>query len=303
MSSVILFVLIVVFLLISVFTYLIFWYEAANSSYGMTLDQQSDGKPFLWLLRGTLSSICSNVVVVCLFPLGFVKNLWMPGPTGVPVGVKVDAKPDTKIDTTVVVVFIHGIYHNASAWAYYRWRLKRKGYSRIHAFSYNSWNTTFWGIYGKFESWMKQVERDCPGKELVMVGHSLGGLLAKTYAHKRDESRSSVIRRVITLGSPFKGSKMAVLGFGALAGSLRYQGPLVRELEKYQPSTELPCVAFYSPVDNMVLPTESMIPPAGWKQEQTVPMGHVAALYHGPTFKRVLSYIEEAVPGIRKGDI
>lgn len=282
MSCVILFVLIVVFLIMPVFTYLIFWYEAANSAYGMTLDQQSDGKPFLWLLRGILSCICSNVVVVCLFPLGFVKKLWIPGPTG--------AKVDTKRDTGVVL--IHGIYHNASAWVYYRWRLKRKGYRRIHVFSYSSWNTTFWDIYEKFESWMKQVEKDCPGEDMVMVGHSLGGLLAKTYAGKRNESSSSVIRRVITLGSPFKGSKMAALGFGALADRVRYQGPLVRELEKYQPSTQLPCVAFYSPVDNMVLPTESMIPPAGWKQEQTVPMGHVAVLYHGPTFKRVLSYIE-----------
>jgi triacylglycerol lipase len=287
MSSVILFVLIVVFLIMPVFTYLIFWYEAANSAYGMTLDRQSDGKPLLWLLRGVLSSICSNVAVVCLFPLGFVKKLWVPGPNG--------AKADTKADKTVVVILIHGIYHNASAWAYYRWRLKRKGYSRIHAFSYSSWNTTFWDVYEKFDMWMKRVERDCPGEDMVMVGHSLGGLLAKTYAGKRDGSSSSVIRRVITLGSPFKGSKMVVLGFGKLAESLRYQGPLVRELEKYQPSTQLPCVAFYSPVDNMVLPTESMMPPEGWKQEQTVPMGHVAALYHGQTFQRVLSYVEEAV--------
>jgi len=280
MLTLILFVLIVVFLLIPVFTYLIFWYEAANSPYGMTLDQQSDGKPYLWLLRGILSSICSNVVVICLYPFGFVKSLWKPGPDSAQGG--------------PTVVLIHGIYHNAGAWTYYRWRLKRKGHSRIHAFSYSSWNVTFWDIYGKFEMWMKQVERDCPGDHIVMVGHSLGGLLAKTYAGKRGESRSSVIRRVITLGSPFKGSKMVVLGFGALAENLRFQGPLVRELEKYQPSTQLPCVAIYSPVDNMVLPTESMIPPAGWKQEQTAPMGHVAALYHGPTFNRVLSYIEGA---------
>jgi pimeloyl-ACP methyl ester carboxylesterase len=296
MLSFILFVLIVVFLLIPVFTYLIFWYEAANSTYGMTLDQQSDGKPFLWLLRGILSSICSNVVVVSLFPLGFFKSLWKPGPDSAKTGAELDVKSD------MGVVLIHGIYHNASAWAYYRWRLKRKGYGRIHVFSYSSWNTTFWDIYEKFEMWMKQVEMDCVGVDMVMVGHSLGGLLAKTYAGKQDESRSSVIRRVITLVSPFKGSKMAVLGLGSLAESLRYQGPLVRELENFHPSTQQPCVAFYSPVDNMVLPAESLMPPAGWKRERTVPMGHVAALHHGPTFERVLSYLEETISDAGKGD-
>jgi triacylglycerol lipase len=290
MLSLILFILMVVFLLIPVFTYLVFWYEAANSAYGMTLDRQSNGKPLLWLLRGLLSSICSNIVVVCLFPLGFFKSLWKPSQERTIVGGKPDTKPNTG------VVLIHGIYHNASAWTYYRWRLKRKGYNRIHVFSYNSWNTTFWDIYKKFEMWMKQVERDCVGVDMVMVGHSLGGFLAKTYAGKREEPSSSKIRRVITLVTPFRGSKMAVLGLGQLADSLRYKGPLVKELWEYQPITKLPCVAFYSPVDNMVLPTESLLPPEGWKQEQTEPLGHVAPLHHGPTFDRVLSYFEDAAP-------
>lgn len=291
MLTVVLFVLIVIFLLMPVFTYLIFWYETANSAYYMTLNQQSKGKPFPWLLRGICSSICSNVLVVCLFPLGFVKSLWNPG----------SDSDTTGSQSHMGVILIHGIYHNASAWAYYRWRLKRKGYGRIYAFSYGSWNTTFRDIYKKFEMWMKQVERDCVGVDMVMVGHSLGGLLAKTYAGKRDESGSPIIRRVITIVSPFKGSKMAVLGLGSLAGSLRYQGPLVRELDNVQPFTQLPCVAFYSPVDNMVLPTESLLPPDGWKREQTVPLGHVAPLHHGPTFERVLFYIEETVSEIGKG--
>ena len=278
MSTLIIFVLLVVFLLMPVLTYVIFWYEAGNSTYGITLDRQSDGKPFRWLLRGILSSICTNVVVVCLFPLGFFKKLWLPGPPE-------DAEGPT-------VVLIHGIYHNASAWTYYRWRLRRRGYGRICVFSYGSRNTTFWQIYGDFERWMTGVERDCRGNPVVLVGHSLGGLLAKTYAGKR--GGDSAIRRVITIGSPFKGSKMAVLGLGQLAASLRYQGPLVRELETILPATELPCVAFYSPVDNMALPWESMMPPKGWKQERTVPLCHTGPLYHGPTFDRVLWYMDGA---------
>jgi triacylglycerol lipase len=257
---------------------LIFWYEAANTAYGMALNRHSEGKPFLWLLRGMLSSICSNVLVICFFPLGFIKTLWMP-----------DCK--TK-KAGPAIVMIHGIYHNASAWTYYRWRLKRNGYGQVYAFSFTSWKTSFEEVYEKLEAWMKKVERECSGKEMVMVGHSLGGLLAKTYAGSRDSVQPSPIRRVITLGTPFMGSKMAALGFGSLSKSLQYQGPLVGEMAKCHPSTQLPCVAFYSPVDNMVLPPDSLLPPAEWKQERTVPLGHTAVLYHGPTFERVLSYIK-----------
>ena len=232
----------------------------------------------MWGLRGVLSSICSNLVVVCLFPLGLFRKLWRPGPNNPKEG-----HP---------VVLIHGLYHNAGAWIFYRWLLRRKGYGRVYAFSYSSWREGFWDIFGKLETWMAQVQRECPGEDIVMVGHSLGGLLAKTYAGKQDGAQPSRIRKVITLGSPYKGSKMVVFGFGSLADSLRYQGPLVRELEKFDPSSRLPCIAFYSPVDNMVLPPESLMPPSGWIREQTAPLCHVGALYHVPTFRRVLGYIE-----------
>ncbi|MCG6879206.1 MAG: alpha/beta fold hydrolase [Deltaproteobacteria bacterium] len=279
MWNLMLWVLAVIFLLLPVFTYLIFWYEAANSVYKATLYRRSNGKPQLWLLRGILSSICTNVAVICFFPFGFVRRMWVPD------------LGRTKGGPSVVLV--HGIYHNPGAWVYYQWRLKRKGYGRIYAFRYGSWKTGFWEIYQELETWMKRVEGDSSGEDIVLVGHSLGGLLAKTYAGRRGESGSSAIRRVITLGTPFKGSKMVVFGFGKLSASLQYQGPLVKELEQYNPSTTLPCVALYSPVDNVVLPMESLVPPPGWKKEEMAPLCHNAGLYHRLTFNRVFSYIEE----------
>ena len=281
MSSIILLILVTVFLLMPMAAYLIFWYEAANSPYGRTLERESKEKPFWWLLRGLLSSICCNIVAVSLFPLGFIKKLWWPNPK--------DPKKGPP------VVLIHGLYHNAGAWVFYRWQLRRKGYGRIYVFTYNSWKNTFWDIYEKLETWMARVEQDCAEEDLVMVGHSMGGLLAKTYAGKRGASPFSGIRRVITLSSPYKGSKMVVFGLGLLADSLGYRSPLIRELENFKPATNLPCVAFYSPVDNMVLPPESLMPPEGWIRERTAPLGHMGALYHGPTFNRVLSYIEDDI--------
>ncbi len=282
MTSLILTVLITLFLMLPVFTYLIFWYEAANSVYGPALYRESNGRPFPWLLRGVLSSISTNIVVMCLFPFGLGRRIMMPH------GERKQSGP--------AVVLIHGLYHNPSAWVYFRWRLKAKGCGRIYTFGYGSWNRSFWDIYRELETWMKGIERDALGEDMVLVGHSLGGLLAKTYAGKRGGSGHSKIRRVITLGLPFRGTKMVVFSFGALAKSLGYQGALVRELAQYHPVTLLPCVAFYSPVDNMVLPAESAVPPKGWKKEQTAPLCHTAMLYHRPTFDRFWSYVKE-VPG------
>jgi triacylglycerol lipase len=279
MWHLIFFVLMTVFLILPVFTYLIFWYETANGAYGPTLYRESRGKPYGWLLKGIFSSICTNAVVICLYPLGFFKNRSAPDNENKGKG--------------PLIVLIHGVYHNNSAWIYYKWRLRKKGYGRIYTFGYSSRGGNFWEIYEKLSLWMKRFEREAQGQEIVLLGHSLGGLLAKTYAAKQGESARFTIQRVMTIGSPFRGSKMVVFSFGALAKSLQYQGPLVRELEKLIPVTKLPCVAFYSPVDNMVLPAESMLPPPEWKKEQTAPLCHTAALYDGPNFNRVLSYIEK----------
>ncbi len=279
MLELIFLLVVIVFLLVPVFTYLIFWYEAANSLHERTLYRESNGKPFVWILKGLLSSMGSNLLVVCLFPLGLVKKLWAPDGAGTESG--------------PALVFIHGLYHNPSAWIYFRRRLRRKGYGRIYAFSYGSWGSDFWEIYQKFESWMKGVERDAADNGILLVGHSLGGLLAKTYAGKQPESGNASIQRVITLGTPFRGSKMVVFGFGKLAKSLRYQGALARELSQYEPAALWPSVAFYSPVDNMVHPADSMMPPPGWIKEETAPLCHTAILYHGPTFDRILKYLAE----------
>ncbi len=275
MANILIAVLIVIFFFFPLMTYVIFWYDTGNSPYRDELAKESGGRTTSWILKGFLSSILSHIIMISSYPLVFVKSLWEPTPSG-----SASSPP---------VILIHGLYHNASAWIFYRWWLRQSGYQRVYHFNYNSLKLTFPEISGQLDKWMTETARSFPGEAVLMVGHSLGGLLARAYAGRKDGDRGPAVRAVVTLGSPHKGSRMVVFGVGRLAKSLAFGSPLISDLEQIRIPSGVDCTAIYSPVDNMVLPTESLKAPPGWKGERTDPICHVSMLYHRPTFRRVLN--------------
>ncbi len=278
MASILIAVLIAVFFFFPLMTYIIFWYDTGNSPYRDELAKESGGRTKSWILKGFLSSILSHIIIISSCPLAFVKSLWRPDPSD-----STSAPP---------VILIHGLYHNASAWIFYRWWLRRAGYQRVYLFNYSSLKSTFWEISGQLNKWMAETSRSFPGEAVLMVGHSLGGLLAKAYAGRKDGDQGPAVRTLVTLGSPHKGSRMVVFGIGGLAKSLAYGSTLIRELEQIRTPSEVDCTAIYSPVDNMVLPAESLKAPPEWKEERTGPICHVSMLYHWATFKQVLKCLK-----------
>ena len=274
MTSILIAVLIAVFFFFPLMTYIVFWYDTGNSPYRDELAEQSGGRVTSWILKGVVSSILSHIVVIFSCPLAFVKRLWRPNPKD-----NASSPP---------VILIHGLYHNASAWIFYRWWLRRAGYQRVYLFNYNSLKSTFWEISDQLNKWMVETARSFPGEAVLMVGHSLGGLLAKAYAGGKDGDQGPAVSALVTLGSPHKGSRMVVFGIGRLAKSLAFGSILTRELEQIRVPSHVRCTAIYSPMDNMVLPHESLKAPSGWNEERTEPICHVSMLYHRSTFKQAL---------------
>jgi pimeloyl-ACP methyl ester carboxylesterase len=255
-------------------TYLFFWYEAANSSYRKELDHLSQGKTTIWLLRGVLSSFFSLLLVVLLYPLGFWKRHRHP-------------EPDLTCRFPPVIL-IHGLYHNAGAWVLYRYWLKCAGFKNIYTFDYNSWKSSFEDCREGLVHRVQEVKTLFPQQKVVLIGHSLGGILSR--ACSDSEACGKDIQAVVTLGSPHKGSKLAVLGLGPLAESLVYGGAFMEELERTAaPLQNIPRLALYSPVDNMVLPNHALETSCeGWVHRRVAPISHVAILYHRPTARLVL---------------
>jgi triacylglycerol lipase len=262
---------------ISLLTFSLFWYEAANSPHGQYLEDLSNGSPGRLLIKGIISSYLSLVVTMALYPASFWRKWWEP---------RLD--PDCPAPP---VILVHGLYHNVSAWTIYRRWLAAAGFSNIVLLGYSSWNQSFHALVKRLEQMIAQVEERFPDKPPILIGHSLGGLLAR--ACVQSQKGPSHVGGVITLGTPHQGSKMAALGLGKLAKSIRYRGPLIQELESGAEKADVTCVALYSPIDNMVLPSPALQTTCpGWIHQEVAPISHVAMLFHKPTAKLTIEYLK-----------
>jgi triacylglycerol lipase len=217
------------------------------------------------------------LLTIALYPTSFWRKLWQS-----------ELAPDCPFPP---IILVHGLYHNVSAWTLYRRRLKAAGFTNIYVMGYSSWNQTFDQLLKNLGQLLAEVRERFPDQPPILIGHSLGGLLSRALVQSVESSAK--IAGVITLGTPHQGSKMAALGLGRLAKSLIYRGPLIEEVEKGETRDDLPCVALYSPIDNMVLPNHALqTTSAGWVHQETPPISHVAMLYHRQTADLVIAYLK-----------
>jgi pimeloyl-ACP methyl ester carboxylesterase len=271
----ILFVLFFSAIAVSLFTYSFFWYENSGIARRRALEKSGKSLPHLTLL-GVLCGIASILLVILLFPLGFVRSLW---------------RPRELSSSQPVIILVHGLYHNASGWLLLRHRLKKAGFSNVFAVNYTSFFTSFEAALEKLEKFIQRLRPAETTQPFIIIGHSLGGLLARAYVEKSNRER--VPAAVITMGTPHRGSKMAAFAIGRLGKSLIYEGDLFEGLDLS--AAPLPCtgISLVSPADNLVLPAEALEPPSGWVFFKTTPVSHVGMLFSRSIAGKIIELLKK----------
>jgi hypothetical protein len=190
-----------------------------------------------------------------------------------------------------VVVCLHGLYHNPSAFWRIRLALGQAGFSRVLIPGYASIGSDFETEAGRLA---KRLRRLAPGEgPLCFLGHSLGGLMARRLAAEPDFAGRTLA--VVSLGTPHRGSALARLALGRLGRSLIPGSALLARLNALPDPPGAVLVALASPVDNLVVPDAGLDPDRpGWRLELTAPVSHVAMLYAGSTVNRAVALLAEA---------
>ena len=170
------------------------------------------------------------------------------------------------------LLLIHGYGCSRASWWWHRRWLEAAGWVVA--------TINLEPIYSSIDNYVPAVEKRVAevlaatgAAKLVLVGHSMGGLVARAWLRRHGSNR---VAKLVTLGTPHAGSELAIIGWGENARQMRTGSPWLAAFAKEAIGVET--LAIYSPHDNFVMHRQAL-ELAGARLESIDALGHLAMLY------------------------
>ncbi len=153
-----------------------------------------------------------------------------------------------------VVVLVHGFVCNSGMWGAMRRHLNTAGYTRVYAVNLDPFYRSMATSLAQFERELDNILQRENVREAVIIGHSMGGVLARVFQNQHADR----VRAAISIGAPHGGTDLARLVSTINAGPAR---PDTRWLVQFNQAMaaerdvkNLPALNIWSDRDNIVYP-------------------------------------------------
>jgi triacylglycerol lipase len=195
------------------------------------------------------------------------------------------------------ILLAHGIIDNHTIFALMRRHLVRRGFSSIHTFSYSPLTLD---VRRTAERMGREIEAICEesgSDQIHVIGHSLGGLIARYYVQRLGGDER--VHTCVTLGTPHQGTVAAKLLPWPLVKQVRPDSDLMAELGEPAPDCRTRFVAFYSDVDQLIVPQRRARirhPDLLASNVRVHGVGHLSLPFHGEVVHRItgmLAHLDE----------
>lgn len=190
------------------------------------------------------------------------------------------------------LLLIHGYQCNRGAWFWLRARLEAAGW----VVATHSLEPVLADIDAYAEGIARRIDEVLAAtgaKQVILVGHSMGGLASRAYLRRYGSGK---VERLVTLGSPHHGSRLALLAWGPNGRQMHIGSAWLRALA----AVELPpaSASIYSVHDNQVMPQRECSELAGARNLPLAGVSHLGMLFS----PLVLAILQEQLQGsVRSG--
>jgi pimeloyl-ACP methyl ester carboxylesterase len=191
------------------------------------------------------------------------------------------------------VLLVHGVLVNDGVWIAFRRHLRRQGIGPIYTINYGPPLADIELFAEQLDAKIARIVGATGAERVVLIGHSMGGLVARAYLRRFGAAR---IARLITLGTPHHGSVLAYMFPGRSLAQLRPGNAWLAELNSNEGGpAPIPITSIWSRHDSMVAPQASSV----LECAENVPLlgiAHNALLADGEVRRWVLRAIEQCKP-------
>ncbi|MFD5770905.1 esterase/lipase family protein [Streptomyces sp. NPDC127049] len=263
------------------------------------------------LMKATTLEVAILTGRLVLYPSGLVSERLAPG-------ARADASADTSADASAdppptvpgrggggrPVVLLHGFVDNRSVFLLLRRTLARHGRTHVESFDYSPLTCD---LRTAAEALGRRIDaiRERTGRaEVDLVGHSLGGLIARYYVQRLDGDAR--VRTLVMLGTPHAGTTIAPLADAhPLVRQMRPGSEVLRQLAAPAPGCRTRFVSFWSDLDQIMVPVETARldhPDLLVHNVRVSGIGHLALPVHPTVAAGVLEALDADEDGTAAGE-
>ncbi|MEU6977586.1 alpha/beta fold hydrolase [Streptomyces sp. NPDC046371] len=154
------------------------------------------------------------------------------------------------------VVLLHGFVDNRSVFVLLRRALARHGRDRVESFDYSPLTGDLRTAAELLGRRVAEIQARTGHAEVDLVGHSLGGLIARYYVQRL--GGDARVRTLVMLGTPHSGTTVVPLADAhPLVRQMRPGSEVLRELAGPAPGVRTRFVSFWSELDQVMVPVET----------------------------------------------
>jgi pimeloyl-ACP methyl ester carboxylesterase len=219
-----------------------------------------------------------------------------PGPQ--PPGVRA-LFADDPLAARVPVLLVHGMVDNRSIFAVMRRSLRRRGFAQVCSWNYSPLVRDVQSAAVALGAHVEQICRETGHDRVHVVGHSLGGLVARYLVQRLGGDER--IDSLVTLGTPHAGTLLAHALPTSLARQLRPGSALIRELAGPAPGCRTRVTAVYSDLDQLLVPSTAgrcEHPDLGARNVLVRGVGHMSLPIHRAVVDEVAATLAGRRPAV-----